>query len=220
MRAFTEIRGRALVTVNFPCGANEVEHGACASDSRGNRPANDLAFAGVPHMNVVETVDSLGVRGVTGGPGAGAGVPRPGPGEIEDRNFTRQHRPALRRRLWSWRKAGCGNPVDRRDPGGVGSGYPDRSSRDRDVVRAAQLRDGRAERRVPQATTRNESDRKAGRPASRSLAVCPQSGGYPSLCCIDSWYSCRIWSPPRLRHSAMAESRESNGWRPVTIAVI
>ncbi len=92
MRAFAGTRGRDLVTVSFPCGANEVEHGACASDSRGNRPANDPAFAGVPDMNVVETLDSMGARVVTDGPGAGA--PHPGPGTIDDRNLTQQHRPA------------------------------------------------------------------------------------------------------------------------------
>ncbi len=86
MRAFTEMGRPDFVKVSFQYGAEEAEHRVLANYTRGNRPANDRAFAEAPYTTVGEILDSMRTRGVIDGPGTK--VAYPGPGEIDDSNIT------------------------------------------------------------------------------------------------------------------------------------
>ncbi len=86
LRTFTEMGRPDLVKVAFQYGAEEAEHRVLANYTRGNRPANDRAFAGAPYQSVSEVLDSMRARGVIDG--GGTEVAYPGPGEIDDSNIT------------------------------------------------------------------------------------------------------------------------------------
>lgn len=84
--AFTRLGRPDLVKIAFQYGAEEAEHRVLANYTRGNRPANDRAFAEAPYAMASEILDSMRARGVIDG--GGAEVAYPGPGEIDDSNVT------------------------------------------------------------------------------------------------------------------------------------
>lgn len=86
MRAFTDLGRPDLVKVSFQYAAEEAEHRVLANYTRGNRPANDRAFAEAPYTKASEILGSMRARGVIDGPGMK--VAYPGPGEIDDSNVT------------------------------------------------------------------------------------------------------------------------------------
>ena len=86
MGAFTALGRPDLVKVSFQYAAEEAEHRVLANYTRGNRPANDRAFAEAPYTTVGGVLDSMRARGVIDG--GGMKIAYPGPGEIDDSNVT------------------------------------------------------------------------------------------------------------------------------------